>query len=91
MAQVTDPVCGSTIDVTTAAGRTSHESHDYYFCSDQCLRSFRSDPDRYAGAERHEPSYTANDVLSAPKFGSAGSGGAEYELPPEAHDETGRK
>jgi Cu+-exporting ATPase len=86
MAQVIDPVCGMTIDSATAAGRTTYESHDYYFCLDQCLRSFRPDPDRYAGAERHEPPYTAGDVLAAPKFGSAGSGGLEHEMPPERHD-----
>lgn len=36
--------------------------------------------------ERHEPRYTKIAGLIAPKFGSAGSGGAEYELLDEAHD-----
>lgn len=36
--------------------------------------------------ERHEPPYTKWGGLVAPKFGAAGSGGAEYERLPEAHD-----
>ena len=35
--------------------------------------------------ERHEPPFTKADGIVAPKFGSAGSGGAEYERLPEAH------
>lgn len=37
--------------------------------------------------ERHEPPFTKSDGIVAPKFGSAGSGGAEYERLPEAHDD----
>lgn len=40
-----------------------------------------------AGLERHEPPLTKTGWLVAPKFGSAGSGGAEYERLPEAHDD----
>lgn len=36
--------------------------------------------------ERHEPPYTKSGGIVAPKFGSAGSGGAEYERGPETHD-----
>jgi hypothetical protein len=44
-----------------------HQSEELYFCSDTCRRSFEADPGRFA----------------APKFGSAGSGGLEYEPLPE--------
>lgn len=37
--------------------------------------------------ERHEPRFTKWGGLVAPKFGAAGSGGAEYERLPEAHDD----
>ncbi len=37
--------------------------------------------------ERHEPPYTKSGELLAPKFGSAGSGGAEYERLPESHND----
>ena len=36
--------------------------------------------------ERHEPPRTTRGPVTAPKFGSAGSGGAELEPLPEAHD-----
>lgn len=36
--------------------------------------------------ERHEPPYTKSDGIVAPKFGAAGSGGAEHERGPEMHD-----
>ena len=35
--------------------------------------------------EQHEPPYTTLGFLTSPKFGSAGSGGLEYERLPEAH------
>jgi Cu+-exporting ATPase len=38
-----------------------------------------------APVEQHEPPWTTRGKFTAPKFGSAGSGGAEYELLPEAH------
>lgn len=37
--------------------------------------------------ERHEPPFTKSGGMVAPKFGAAGSGGAEYERLPEAHEE----
>ncbi|HEV8150538.1 MAG TPA: heavy metal-binding domain-containing protein [Gemmatimonadales bacterium] len=37
-----------------------------------------------AGTEQHEPPYTKSGGIVAPKFGSAGSGGAEYEPGPES-------
>lgn len=99
MAQVKDPVCGMLIDSDTAAGKTEYEGKTYYFCSAQCLRQFDGDPGRYAGMtgtspeasdnglERHEPPYTKSGGIVAPKFGAAGSGGAEYERLPETHDD----
>lgn len=41
--------------------------------------------------ERHEPPFTKRGGIVAPKFGSAGSGGAEYEPLPEAHDDPGKR
>jgi Cu+-exporting ATPase len=39
-----------------------------------------------ADLERHEPPHTRAGGIVAPKFGSAGSGGLEYEKGPERHD-----
>lgn len=102
MAQVTDPVCGMTIDSDKATGQSQYEGRTFYFCSAQCKRQFDADPKRYAGKtpsataeradtlEQHEPRYTKAGGMVAPKFGSAGSGGAEYERLPEAHDKEDR-
>jgi YHS domain-containing protein len=98
MAQVKDPVCGMTVDTGRAAGWSSFGGQMYYFCSRECLERFEADPARYASrsvqadssaaadlrAEEAEPPYTKSGDIVAPKFGSAGSGGAEYERLPEA-------
>ena len=47
----------------------------------------REDSERLNEPERHEPPHTTKGGVTAPKFGSAGSGGAEYEQVPEQHDE----
>lgn len=101
MARVKDVVCGMTIDSDTAAGQSQFEGRTFYFCSAQCKRQFDADPARYAGIatsaadtadvlEQHEPRYTKAGGMVSPKFGSAGSGGAEYERLPERHDHEDR-
>ena len=40
----TDPVCGMTITVDTAAAAWEHDGTTYYFCSVACLERFRKDP-----------------------------------------------
>lgn len=97
MPSVRDPICGMTIESGTAAGQTPHDGRIFYFCSAQCKLQFDADPSRHAGnarssptdrsdlLEQHEPRFTRSGGMIAPKFGSAGSGGAEYELLPEAH------
>jgi Cu+-exporting ATPase len=79
MSQVKDPVCGMRIDSDSAAGSTIFESREVYFCSDECRRSFERDPASYYGRLEQEPSHTTTKGMTAPKFGSAGSGGLEYE------------
>ena len=95
MPGVIDPVCGMTIDSQTAVARTQYEGRTFYFCSEECKREFDANPTRYAATadadkpeqlEQHEPPFTKSHGWVAPKFGSAGSGGAEYERLPEAHD-----
>jgi Cu+-exporting ATPase len=92
MAQVKDVVCGMRVDSATAPGRTSWGGRSYYFCSKECLERFDADPARYAvAAERAEraapadlppePPHTQTGPIVTPKFGSAGSGGAELEPP----------
>lgn len=100
MATVRDPVCGMTIDSETAKARTELNGQTYYFCSSVCATAFEANPDRYVTQasqapnkdseriEEREPPYTTRGILTSPKFGAAGSGGLEYERPPEADDRT---
>src|SRR5262245_45726711 len=90
-----DPVCGMTVDSATAAAESTYGSHHFYFCSKSCRDRFDADPASFTGAsrtsgereelEQHEPPITSKDGFVSPKFGSAGSGGAEYERIPEQH------
>lgn len=85
MARVQDPVCGMMIELDDAAARVTRNDETFYFCSVSCEREFLNDPDRYS-LERHEPPFTVSEGgMTAPKFGSAGSGGAELEPGPERH------
>ena len=47
--QVTDPVCGMTIDPNTATATADHDGHTYHFCSQHCHDTFTADPTAYAG------------------------------------------
>jgi YHS domain-containing protein len=67
------------VDPDTAAARTTHESREFFFCSNECRRMFEADPEVYAAKAGQEPPYTVTKGMAAPKFGSAGSGGLENE------------
>lgn len=97
MATAIDPVCGMTVDTQTAAGTSTFEGQDYYFCSTACKVEFDDNPAKFrredvsadvrTSSDADEPRFTKKGAFVAPKFGSAGSGGAEYEpLPPGAKD-----
>jgi len=49
----TDPVCGMTVTLETAAAHRDVGSDRYYFCSAGCAAAFDADPDRYITAGRH--------------------------------------
>ena len=48
-ADVTDPVCGMTVDPATAPS-SEHAAEKYYFCCDGCRAAFAENPDRYLRA-----------------------------------------
>ena len=56
----TDPVCGMSVDKSTA--RTlEYEGRTYYFCSDHCMATFEADPERYARGRRgHDDAHAAH-------------------------------
>ena len=94
MLDARDPVCGMTVEVTTAYSEAVG-GQTYYFCSENCRQRFDENPDAYGARsrhasgrdemEQHEPPHTTSKGMTSPKFGSAGSGGAEYEPLPEQH------
>lgn len=51
--KVKDPVCGMTIDASKAAGKSTHGSQTYFFCSASCKGKFDADPHTYLGAHSH--------------------------------------
>lgn len=101
MSKVMDVVCGMMVDVDTAAARSTFDGTTYYFCTLECRDLFEANPARYtargdvgdtssapnggAELERHEAPFTKSGPIAAPKFGSAGSGGLEFEPGPERH------
>ncbi len=95
MANVTDPVCGMSIDSEQAPASEPHGDHVHYFCSADCARAFRASPARYTVGEtisqemrERTPPHTHEGGAVTPMFGSAGSGGAEYEPIPEEDELT---
>jgi YHS domain-containing protein len=96
-----DPVCGMTVDTESAAARSSYLETDYVFCSIACQQTFEAHPEQFApGSQTHKdaatladsrprdnPPFTKADGIVAPMFGSAGSGGLEYDPSPEQRKE----
>jgi len=81
--KVQDPVCGQSLDSASAAARMSNGRRDMFFCSPECRRAFEEEPARYVAMDPDEPPFTATEHTAAPKFGSAGSGGLEFEPGPK--------
>jgi P-type Cu+ transporter len=45
-----DPVCGMTVDPSTATGRAERAGKIYYFCSQRCAKRFKNDPEKFLAA-----------------------------------------
>lgn len=43
-----DPVCGMTVEVSTARHASEHRGNTYYFCCPACKRTFDAEPEEYA-------------------------------------------
>ena len=53
--QVTDPVCGMTVDPATTEHTAVHDGEHLYFCSSGCKAKFLAHPDQYVHpAEAHD-------------------------------------
>jgi len=44
---MTDPVCGMSVDLATAAATREHDGVTFAFCSERCAATFDADPHRY--------------------------------------------
>jgi Cu+-exporting ATPase len=60
---VTDPVCGMSLDLKKAAAQEDYKGWAYFFCSNACHRLFKLSPERFLGKPGTAPVSTApNDV-----------------------------
>jgi YHS domain-containing protein len=48
MATATDPVCGMQVETTQAPAQSEYQGQTYYFCSEECKRTFDANPEQYA-------------------------------------------
>ena len=61
-----DPVCGMTVDETSAACAHVHEGETCYFCSPHCRAKFETDPAGYLKrTETLPPLKHTNHILSS--------------------------
>lgn len=56
MAKVKDPVCGMEFDSSQAEAQTSYHGQSYYFCSEECQRTFNENPKEFVGTARDQES-----------------------------------
>jgi heavy metal translocating P-type ATPase len=76
--QVTDPVCGMTVDPTATEHISAHDGEEFYFCSSGCKATFDAEPDRHTrGTHAHDHGASATGEPPTPKEGEA----VEYTCP----------
>lgn len=49
MAKVKDPVCGMEFDSSQAEAQATYQGRAYYFCSEECRKTFQENPAEYVG------------------------------------------
>jgi len=64
--EVTDPVCGMTIDPSTAVGSEHYDGNTYYFCSDHCQKKFTTNPQEYISGEKQSVPQDSNQEYTCP-------------------------
>jgi YHS domain-containing protein len=53
-----DPVCGMTTNDPQSYIAHDYQGWTYYFCSQNCLDQFKSEPDKYIGPDAHPDDHT---------------------------------
>jgi P-type Cu+ transporter len=73
MNDMTDPICGMTVEPERAAGNHVYNGQTYYFCSQHCLTEFKKDPEKFLKsppaaqtAHRHGHSHPHTSSQAAP-------------------------
>ena len=51
MAKVKDPVCGMEFDQSQAEAQTTYNGQAYYFCSQECRKTFEENPGEFVKAD----------------------------------------
>ena len=72
-----DPVCGMTVNPSTAKGQVDHAGKTYYFCSSNCVNKFRQDPSKYIASysASAEPSLVTIGISKPPTAGKLSTPG----------------
>lgn len=76
--EVLDPVCGKTVDPKSAKRRYTYEDRKYFFCSKDCRKKFKADPEGYLSGEiqREEAAMASREHVCPvnPKIHQVGPG-----------------
>lgn len=49
-----DPVCDMKVDPQTATYKTNYRKQEFYFCAENCLKKFKTDPEKYLSPKEEE-------------------------------------
>ena len=81
-----DPICGMTVDPSSAAGSWEYKGKTYYFCSTHCLNKFKQSPEAFLKGEATTPTPIKIQRTATP----SSSGANDYTCPmhPEVHSKT---
>ena len=63
---VLDPVCGMTIEASTAAGHFDYDGTRYYFCHPSCLERFSADPRAFLEPQAPAAPAPAGTIYTCP-------------------------
>ena len=61
-----DPVCGMTVDFEQTPYKISYKNQQYFFCSQNCLESFKQKPDKYLDPQQQNESTNTSSEYTCP-------------------------
>jgi Cu+-exporting ATPase len=77
LAETKDPVCGMTVNPSTAKYVWSYEGANYFFCAASCMEKFKAEPGRYlkSPGKQTSPGSLVSIGTASPKRESLGDDG----------------